>query len=100
MAVLLVQFILSIIIMPSSIDILKAEFWFLTLTVDTAAVNINLISFCEGQHFYIKDLRTLRSILSIVLRIRLRKNPHSTIYDPTMLHLISANSSGLIVGLN
>ena len=50
-----------------------------------------------------KDLRTLRSILSIVLRIRLHKNPRSTIYDPTVLHLISANSSGLmhlIVGLN
>ena len=29
------------------------------LTVETAAVN-NLISFCEGQHFYIKDLRTSR----------------------------------------
>ena len=32
------------------------------LTVETAAVN-NLISFCEGQHFYIKDLRTSKSVL-------------------------------------
>ena len=38
------------------------------LTVETAAVN-NLMSFCEGQHFYIKDLRTSRSVPSIVLRI-------------------------------